>query len=292
MRPRSVVAALGAARLPGDRGEFADYWRADRLDLAGPDPGIAWDRAERILERCAELAITVIAYGDPRYPARLAALQAPGRRRAATGGYAPFLYCRGSVAGLNDHRSVAVIGTRHPSPFGRRQARVFGHDLAAEGLVIVSGLARGCDTEAHWGCLDAGGTTVAVLAHGLDSVYPPENADLAERLTAAGGCLVSEYPPGTPPRRRAFGQRDRIQSALAELLVVIETPGDDGTMITVDHARRQRRPVGCLVHPPEHAGAEAAAGNIRLFSGDPRAISLRTPRDALAALRPSGQAGC
>ena len=290
LRPRSVVDALGAARLPGDRREFAGYWRAGHLDLDGADPGGAWDRAERILERCAELAIIVVAYGDPRYPARLAALQAPGRRRAATGGYAPFLYCRGSAAGLNDRRSVAVIGTRRPSPFGRGQARAFGRDLAAEGLVIVSGLARGCDTEAHRGCLDAGGTTVAVLAHGLDSVYPPENAGLAERLTAAGGCLVSEYPPGTPPRRRAFGQRDRIQSALAELVVVVETPGDDGTMITVGHARRQRRPVGCLVHPPEHAGAEAAAGNARLLSGDPRAIPLRTPGDALAALRPFGRA--
>ncbi len=283
--PRKVVDALAAGRLPGDRREFGDYWHVDHLDLHGSDPGGAWERAERSLERCAELAITVIAYGDPRYPGRLAALQASRRRGVATGGYAPLLYCRGSVAGLNDCPSVAVIGTRHPSPFGRRQARAFGRDLAAEGLVIVSGLARGCDTEAHQGCVDMAGISVAVLAHGLDSIYPPENTSLADRLIGAGGCLLSEYPPGTPPRRRAFGQRDRIQSALAELVVVIETPGDDGTMITVDHARKQRRPVGCVVHPPRHAGVAAAVGNARLLSEPPGAIPLRTPRDALAALR-------
>ncbi|MXZ71044.1 MAG: DNA-processing protein DprA [Acidobacteria bacterium] len=284
-RPRGVVDALGAARLPNDGREFADYWHADRLGLDGTDPAGAWERAERNLERCDDLAITVIAYGDPRYPTRLAALQGPERRGAALGGYVPLLYCRGSAAGLNDCRSVAVIGTRTPSAFGRRRARAFGHDLAAEGFVVVSGLARGCDTEAHWGCIDAAGITVAVLAHGVDSIYPPENADLADRLIGAGGCLVSEYPPGTPPRRRAFGQRDRIQSALAELVVVVETPGDDGTMITVDYARKQGRPVGCLVHPPRHAGVAAATGNSRLLSGYPRAIPLRMPGDALAALR-------
>ena len=280
--------ALVAARLPCDRREFKHYWRVSHLDLPGPDPDGAWERAERTLERCAELAITVIAYGDPRYPGRLAALQASRRRGVATGGYAPLLYCRGSVAGLNDCRSVAVIRTRHPSPFGRRQAHAFGHDLAAEGFVIVSGLARGCDTEAHQGCVDAAGISIAVLAHGLDTIYPPENAGLADRLIGAGGCLVSEYPPGTPPRRRAFGRRDRIQSALAELVVVVETPGDDGTMITVDYARKQRRPVGCVVHPPRHAGVAAAAGNARLLSEPAGAIPLRTPRDALAALRGPG----
>ena len=291
LRPRKVVDALGGTSLPGDAREFADYWRAEHLDLDGGDPGGAWDRAERILERCAERAIAVIAYGDPRYPARLAALQTSGRGGATSGGHAPLLYCRGSVAGLNRRRSVAVIGTRRPSPFGRRQAHAFGRALAAEGFVVVSGLALGCDTEAHRGCVEAGGITIAVLAHGLDSIYPPENAALAERLIGAGGCLVSEYPPATPPRRRAFGQRDRIQSALAELIVVVETPGDDGTMITVHHARRQGRPVGCVVHPPRHAGAPAAAGNARLLSGRPGAIPLRTPRDALATLLPSGRQG-
>ncbi len=290
-RPRQVVHALGAVRLPDNRAEFVDYWRADRLDLdlGASAPASAWDRAERILESCSQLGITVVAYGDRRYPERLAALQRYRRDGAATGGYCPLLYCKGSVAALNAIRSVAVIGTRDPSAFGRRQARVFGRELAGEGFVVVSGLARGCDTEAHRGCVDANGISIAVLAHGLDTIYPPENADLADRLIHDDGCLVSEYPPGTPPRRRAFGQRDRIQSALAELIVVIETPGDDGTMITVDYAERQQRPVGCVVHPPRQAGAPQAAGNARLLSGDHRAIPLRTPRDALAALGVRGE---
>ena len=285
-RPRQVVHALGAANLPADRAEFVDYWQADQLafDRDATASGSAWDRAERVLDSCSRLDIAVVAYGDTRYPERLAALQRHRRDGATTGGYCPLLYCKGSVAGLNAVRSVAVIGTRDPSAFGRRQALAFGRELAGEGFVVVSGLARGCDTGAHRGCADAKGISIAVLAHGLDTIYPPENADLADRLIHDGGCLVSEYPPGTPPRRRAFRQRDRIQSALAELVVVIETPGDDGTMITVDYAWRQRRPVGCVVHPRQTAHSPHAAGNARLLSGDRGVIPLRTPRDVLAAL--------
>ena len=240
--------------------------------------------------------ITAVTIGDPEYPDRLAALQ---RRRGGANGPlgpdCPILYCRGSVAALNAARSAAVIGTREPTAYGRQQARAFGRDLAAAGYVIVSGLARGCDTAAHRGCVEAGGASVAVLAHGLDTIYPPENAGLADELIRHGGCLVSEYPPGTPPERRAFALRDRIQSALAHLVIVIETPGDDGTMITVDFARRQSRPIGCLVHSPERADVPQAAGNALLLSGG--ALPFRTPQDALSALRdlcgrPSGPEAC
>ena len=191
---------------------------------------------------------------------------------------------------LNLDRAVAIIGTREPTSFGRRQAREFGRELGAEGIAIVSGLARGCDTEAHVGCVDdASGIGVAVMAHGLDRVYPPENESLAERLIDRRGCLVSEYPPGVPPTRRAFGFRDRIQAALADLIVVIETPAEDGTMLTVGFARKQRRRIACLSHPQSLSNRTRVAGNEQLLAGR-GATPLSDPHDALEAI-PSADDG-
>lgn len=298
-KPKAVVEALRSASLPHDGREFLEFLedrrngqargrqRSSRQVLDPPDASDAWEQAERTIDTCAKHGIRALAVGDPGFPERLAELQLDGPSRGVSlGGYCPVLYCKGATAALNSERAVAVIGTRGPTAFGRREARAFGNRLAAEGVVIVSGLARGCDTEAHRGCVAANGAGVAVMAHGLDQVYPPENRDLADRLVARKGCLVSEYPPGTPPLRRAFGFRDRIQAALADLIIVIETPVKDGTMLTVNYARRQGRPVGCLSHPPGFESEVQVAGNLQLLSETSRAtVPLNAPRDALTVLR-------
>ena len=296
-KPKAILDALQSPAQPSNRAQFLDYCRRRRdarVVAARPhsrpavgslNAGQAWDAAGRMLDDCDRHGITPLAAGDPRFPKRLAALQARERAGGVSlGGYCPILYCKGGVDALNQDRAVAIIGTREPTSFGRRQAREFGRELGAEGIAIVSGLARGCDTEAHVGCVDdASGIGVAVMAHGLDRVYPPENESLAERLIDRRGCLVSEYSPGVPPTRRAFGFRDRIQAALADLIVVIETPAEDGTMLTVGFARKQRRRIACLSHPRSLSNRTRVAGNEQLLAGH-GATPLSDPQDAQDAL--------
>ena len=130
------------------------------------------------------------------------------------------------------------------------------------GCNVISGLAYGCDTKAHEGCLAARGRTVAVLAHGLDTVYPSKNRILAEVIVKTNGCLVSEYPPGVRAAKRYFMERNRIQSGLSDGVVVVEAETRSGTMNTTRAARKQNRPLACVVHPLH----TLAGGNQRLLS--------------------------
>lgn len=142
-------------------------------------------------------------------------------RVAETSGAPERLFVLGDVSVLA-RSAITVVGTRRPTADGLRAAFRFGRGIAASGIAVVSGLARGVDTKAHEGAIAAGGVTVAVLAHGLDRIYPPENRGLARRILDTGGCLVTEYPPGTPPHRGHFPARNRILSALSWATVVIE----------------------------------------------------------------------
>ncbi len=139
--------------------------------------------------------------------------------------------------------SIAVVGTRRPSPYGVRASFTFGRDLASHGFVVVSGLAKGIDTAAHQGAIAAGGMTVAVLGHGLDVIYPARNAGLAHEIVEKGGCLVSEYPPGTPPLPGHFPARNRLISGLALGTLVVEAARKSGSLITASHALDQGRDV-------------------------------------------------
>ena len=165
--------------------------------------------------------------------------------------------------------SLAVVGTREPTKQGEEAAHRTARAAAEAGFAVVSGLARGCDTRAHEGCLGAGGVGVAVLAHGLDMVYPAENRDLAERLIKQGGCLVSEYPVGAKPAGPAFVERDRIQSGLSEAVLVIETGTRGGTMHTVKFARRQKRQIACIDYAEgRFFSGTNAEGNRRLLEDE------------------------
>lgn len=136
---------------------------------------------------------------------------------------------------LPDERTVAIIGTRHCTPYGAALARRFGRELARQGWWVVSGLARGIDMAAHEGALEGGGRTAAVLGHGLDLTYPPEALKLRRRMTEEG-CVLSEFPLGRPADRQTFPQRNRIVAGLARAVVVIETDLDGGSMITARFA--------------------------------------------------------
>lgn len=211
----------------------AESWEAayDALKNWGislPDP-----REEH--ERLQHLGIRLALQTDAEYPAALRNIPHP-----------PFgIYLRGIAAMTiaNTTRTIAVVGTRRASPEGKRTARRFGRELAAAGWVIVSGLAFGIDAAAHEGALDAGGTTVAVLAGGLDTVYPHSHDALAQRILARGGMLISEYPPGEEPLGYRFIERNRIISGISRGTVIVEAPESSGALATARYAAEQDREV-------------------------------------------------
>src|SRR5947207_8671155 len=157
--------------------------------------------------------------GDPNYPALLGAIPSP-----------PTLYVRGAVT-VDDALALAIVGARDATPYGVEVAERLAGELAARGVTIVSGLARGIDAAAHRGALAAGGRTLAVLGCGVDVVYPPENAPLVAQI-AERGALVSQFPPGTPPLAQNFPARNRTLAGLALGVVVVEAAERSGALIT------------------------------------------------------------
>ena len=143
---------------------------------------------------------------------------------------APALYVRGTVR-REDALSVAIVGSRHATPYGLSVAETLARDLAARGVTIVSGLARGIDTAAHRGALAAGGRTLGVLGSGLDRVYPPENRGLAAEI-ASHGAVLSQFEPGTPPLGHNFPERNRIIAGLGLGTIVVEAAESSGALIT------------------------------------------------------------
>jgi DNA processing protein len=188
-------------------------------------------RARAALARAEVRGMRAVAWSDPAYPAALAAIIDP-----------PFvLWTRGPLAAL-DRPAVAMVGSRAASAYGVSVAARLAADLAARGVAVVSGLARGIDSAAHRGALDGGGVTVAVLGSGLDVIYPPEHATLAKAIEE-NGLLLSELVAGTPPLRPFFPLRNRIISGLSRAVVVIEAGEKSGSLITARCALEQGREV-------------------------------------------------
>lgn len=152
------------------------------------------------------------------------------------------IYIMGNKKILSQN-GIAIVGSRNCSLYGQKIAKYLSYQLAKKGIHIISGLARGIDTFSHMGTLQAKGKTIAVLGSGLDVIYPPENAKLAEKIVESGGCLVSEYIVGTKPLGEHFPARNRIISGLASGVVVVEASEKSGSLITVDFALEQGKNV-------------------------------------------------
>ena len=222
-----------------------------------------WHMGEQQVEEAHEAGLRVVSYFDDDYPGRLRDIPDPPA----------VLFIRGRVEALHEPGTVAVVGTREPTPFGERAAYRSGQCAAEAGIAVISGLALGCDTQAHEGCISKFGTGVAVLAHGLDRVYPAKNRALADLLLENGGCWVSEYPLGIKPARGAFVERDRIQSGLANGVLVIETDVKGGTMHTVRYSQQQHRRLACIGHPEQWWHHPKTRGNRELIqAGDAEPI--------------------
>ncbi|HSI82085.1 MAG TPA: DNA-processing protein DprA [Solirubrobacterales bacterium] len=211
--------------------------------------------------------------GEPGYPAWLADLGDRAPRELHGVGL------RAAVDELEHDATVTIVGSRRASPYGLRVAERLGHDLAAAGATVVSGMAWGIDAAAHRGALAAGGTTIAVLAGGADVPYPPSKRDLYARIVGSGAAL-SERPPGVRPERWSFPERNRIMAALAKLVIVVEAAEPSGSLVTARFAiDRLGRDVGAV---PGQVGVRTAAGTNGLIADG--APVIRGAEDALDLL--------
>ncbi len=189
------------------------------------------------LDHCRSRDISIIPRGHSEYPRQLETIPDPP----------PILFVRGDLL-AHDMLSIAIVGTRHATAYGKRQAARLAASLARAGLTIVSGLARGIDSAAHRGALDAGGRTHAVLPAGLDNVYPSENKELAFDISR-NGALISECPSTATISRGAFPRRNRIVTGLTLGVIVIEAAQRSGALLSAGHAMEQNREVMAVPGP-------------------------------------------
>lgn len=225
------------------------------------------DVAEAELAAAHKIGARPLFTIEPGYPPALAAVEAPP----------PLLYVKGN-AGHLARPMVAIVGARNGSAAGQKLARLFAAHLGRAGFVIASGLARGIDAAAHDAALATG--TTAVLAGGIDNIYPPENADL-QRAIGERGCLVTENPPGFAPRAQDFPRRNRIISGLALGVVIVEAARRSGTLITARMAGEQGREVFALPGHPLDPRAEGT--NALIKTG---ATMVTEPEEVVSALEP------
>jgi len=194
--------------------------------------GKSLELAQQECGKAAEAGARIISLSDPEYPSRLKEIYDPP----------VILFLKGSVEVLAQP-GIAMVGTRHPTPYGSGMAERLSTDLAARGLVIISGLARGIDTASHRGAVAAKGKTVAVLGTGIDVMYPKENTRLTEQIVVLGGALITEFPVGTFPAPQNFPIRNRIISGMSAGVLVVEAAEYSGTRITSRLALEQNRDV-------------------------------------------------
>jgi DNA processing protein len=211
------LTALEGLRFPAEAAQFLFDGKGRRA-------------AEEEWARVVAQGATLVTYSCPEYPERLREIYDPP----------PVLWVRGDVK-LLSRPAIAVVGTRHPTPYGSGVAEMISRDLAARRLLIVSGMARGIDSCAHKGALAARMPTLAVWGTGIDIVYPKENRKLAEEILLAGGAIVSEVPMGTFPAPQNFPRRNRILSGLSVAVLVVEAGENSGTRVTARCAAEQNR---------------------------------------------------
>ena len=241
----SLTSGLGPTRsrkLVEHFGSAEAVFRASLTELEGTGmqavsaqsiaSGKSAELAREEIARAAAAGIAIVSMDDPSYPPQLKEIYDPPL----------ILYVRGAVDALTKP-GIAMVGTRHPTPYGSGMAERLAFDLAAQGLVIISGLARGVDTASHRGAIGAKGKTIAVFGTGVDVIYPKENSRLSEQILALGGALISEFALGTFAAPQNFPIRNRILSGMSVGVLVVEAAEYSGTRITARCALEQNRDV-------------------------------------------------
>jgi DNA processing protein len=225
------------------------------------------ERAENELKKAAESGISIITLDSAAYPACLRNTPDPPL----------YLYVKGALSPEDEH-SVAIVGTRNPTHYGMTVTNRISSELSSSGVTIVSGMARGIDTQAHRGALAARGRTIAVLGCGIDVVYPPENRDLMERISRSGA-VITENAFGTKPEAGYFPARNRIISGLALGTVIVEASEDSGSLITSRYTLEQGRKLFAV---PGNIGTPTSRGTNSLIKEG--AILVEQPEDILTGL--------
>lgn len=214
----------------------------------------AHEASKVIRVQCSDKNIMIINVLNSKYPESARMVRTPP----------PVLYVKGSEKSLRAC-SVAIVGTRRPTDYATRVAYRMGVRSAESGIAVVSGLAVGCDAQAHAGCLQAGGVCVAVLPCGLDQVYPRRHADLANEILEHDGSLVSEYPPGTETADFRLVARDRLQAILSAGVIVVQSSAEGGSMHAARYAiEKLSRPVAAVV--PDEVSQGVYSGNQAIIS--------------------------
>ncbi len=284
----SGIGPIALQKLKQQFDSLARAWTATPAEL-GQISGLGRQKIEKIVEERSRINPEQLLEehieknpnfwtpADPDYPRLLQEIPTPP----------PLLYYRGIVDSeeiLGITPTVGIVGTRHPSEYGRRWTRKISSILAKSGFTIVSGLAAGIDTEAHSACLEAGGRTIAVFGNGVDMVYPRENKSLAEQVVKQG-LAVSEYPAGTKPNKQHFPQRNRIIAGLSRAVLIMEAPEKSGALITADIANEFCRDVYVL---PARLDDEKSHGCLQLINKGAEVIPITMDKllEMLGAMPP------
>jgi DNA processing protein len=262
------IGRVRLSRLEQHFGKLERAWQASstELETAGLDnrsiESVISNRSKISLddemEKLERYKVTVLTIKDEAYPFRLKEIYEPP----------PVIYVRGSLTPEDDW-SLAVVGTRRPTFYGREVSEQIAGDLARNRITIISGLAKGIDATAHRAALDSGGRSIAVFGCGLDIVYPREHVQLARQIME-NGALLSEFPLGTTPRRENFPLRNRIMSGLSLGVLVVEAREVSGALITAGHALEQNREVFAV---PGSVLSAASRGTNRLIQDGAKLVS-------------------
>ena len=276
----NLIKGIGAVRMQALIQYFGDLeaaWKASPAELAEARLGkILIERVvqaregvdlEKLWEKIEKQGIKILTWQDESYPQRLKEIDQPP----------PVLYIRGEYL-PDDLFAVAIVGTRRVTPYGRQITEELSAFLAANGITVISGLARGVDAIAHQSTLKAGGRSIGVLGSGVDKIYPPEHRGLAEQMIKHGA-IISDYAPGTPPDASNFPPRNRIISGLSLAVVVIEAGETSGALITAEFAAEQGREIFAV---PGSILAPQSKGTNKLIQNG--ALPLLSVNDLMQAL--------
>jgi DNA processing protein len=276
----NLIKGIGAVRMQGLVAHFGDLqsaWTAAPAELARAGLGLkVIERVVRarenvdldqVWEKIQKQGIQILTWQDETYPQRLKEIDQPP----------PVLYIRGEYL-PDDLFAVAIVGTRRVTAYGRQITEQLASFLAANGMTVISGLARGVDAIAHQAALKAGGRTIAVLGSGVDKIYPPEHRALAEQMMERGA-ILSDYAPGTQPEASNFPPRNRIISGLSLAVVVVEAGETSGALITAEFAAEQGREVFAV---PGSILAPQSKGTNKLIQNG--ALPLLSVNDLMQAL--------